>query len=283
MKTKQKAFKEYRNALRSGEKQRGLSKLIADKNNISDSTLRSWIKRDRDKGRDWNNLSIADEHFFNKSVAPKKESVAKDASKKVELIKRDNEDIFLGLNLNEKQKRFVEEYLIDLNATQAATRAGYSKNTAKQQGSRLLSHAVIQIAIDRGIDARSQRTGITADRVLNEIAAIGFSKITDYLEVKEVEIVVGYEDGEDGKPDKNKPIIQQTKVVDIFQTSKMNPEKIQAIESIKQTKDGITLKLYDKVKSLELLGKHLKMFTDKVQHTGEVDETIRISIGDEEF
>lgn len=76
--------------------------------------------------------------------------------------------------LNDKQRRFVDEYLIDLNATQAATRAGYSQKTARQQGERLLSNADIQTALTSRMKAREHRTEITQDRVLQEIARVAF-------------------------------------------------------------------------------------------------------------
>src|SRR4051812_24136150 len=83
--------------------------------------------------------------------------------------------------LTPKQQRFAEEYLLDLNATQAAIRAGYSAKTAEVQGSRLLSYAKVSAAIAEAQDARSARTGITADRVLSELAKIGFANMADYM------------------------------------------------------------------------------------------------------
>jgi len=70
--------------------------------------------------------------------------------------------------MNDKQRRFVEEYLIDLNATQAAIRSGYSAKTAEQQGSRLLSNANISDAVNAAKQKRSEATGITASWVLTE-------------------------------------------------------------------------------------------------------------------
>ena len=76
--------------------------------------------------------------------------------------------------LTEKQQRFVEEYLIDLNATQAAIRAGYSAKTADQQGSRMLANVKVQQAISVAMAERSKRTGINQDRVVLELARIAF-------------------------------------------------------------------------------------------------------------
>ena len=80
-------------------------------------------------------------------------------------------------DLGPRQARFVEEYLVDLNAKQAAIRAGYSPKTAEVQGSRLLSHAKVQRAVTARMAERSKRTEVAADRALLEIARIGFSDL----------------------------------------------------------------------------------------------------------
>ncbi len=82
-------------------------------------------------------------------------------------------------SLTAKQHRFVEEYLLDLNATQAAIRAGYSKRTAKAQGSRLLTHPSVSDAICDAIEARSKRVEIDQDWVLNALVSIHESCIED--------------------------------------------------------------------------------------------------------
>lgn len=76
-----------------------------------------------------------------------------------------------------KQQAFVAEYLIDLNGTQAAIRAGYSERTANEQASRLLTNVSVRSAIAEAQQKRSERTGITADRVLQELARIAFFDI----------------------------------------------------------------------------------------------------------
>ncbi len=80
-------------------------------------------------------------------------------------------------SLNEKQQRFVEEYLVDLNATQAAIRAGYSEKTARSQGQRMLTNVGIQKCLSDAQAARSARTMVTQDRVVQEIARLGLSDI----------------------------------------------------------------------------------------------------------
>lgn len=76
--------------------------------------------------------------------------------------------------MNPKQQAFVREYLVDLNATQAAIRAGYSAKTARQIGDRLLSKADIQASVQELQRERAARLEITADRVLQELARIAF-------------------------------------------------------------------------------------------------------------
>lgn len=161
--------------------------------------------------------------------------------------------------LTKKQKRFVEEYLIDLNATQAAIRAGYSPDTAQQMGSENLSKPVIKNAIDRGIADRSRRTGINQDRVIQEIAKLAFLNPVDVIDMDEATVK-----GEANRDD----------------TACIASVKVKVIP----TEDGnITereVKTYDKLKALELLGKHLGMFNDKLKLDGYVPVVI---VGDDQL
>jgi phage terminase small subunit len=79
-------------------------------------------------------------------------------------------------NLTEKQKRFCEEYLIDLNATQSAIRSGYSVKTARQLAQRMLTNVDIQSYIQELREKQSKRTEITADKVLEELGAVAFNR-----------------------------------------------------------------------------------------------------------
>lgn len=79
-----------------------------------------------------------------------------------------------------KQERFVEEYLVDLNATAAAIRAGYKETTAAQQGHNLLQKPAIELAVQAAQAARGKRTKITGDQVVSELAKIAFAKADDY-------------------------------------------------------------------------------------------------------
>jgi len=110
------------------------------------------------------------------------------------------------VSLTPKQQRFVDEYLVDLNATQAAIRAGYSPKTADRQGHRLLKNAEIAQSVAAGREARAERTELTADWVLTKLR----------------------EEAENANTDSAR------------------------------------------VRALELLGKHLALFVDKVEHSGEI-------------
>lgn len=146
--------------------------------------------------------------------------------------------------MTKKQKRFVEEYLIDLNATQAAIRAGYSPITAQEQGSRMLSNVMVQTAVAKAMADRSRRTGINQDRVVLELAKIAFVNAADVI-------------------DSSNATIKSDATAD--DTAAIQSVKVKVIP----TKDGEgierEIRLNDKIKALELLGKHLGMWNDKVE------------------
>lgn len=177
--------------------------------------------------------------------------------------------------LTPKMKMFCEEYIVDLNATQAAIRAGYSEKTAKSIGQENLTKPDIQEYIQQLMNERSKRTEITADRVLQEYAKLGFSNITDFLKVEEAEMVVDYV----GEGDSKRPIIQKFQQVRIFETDNIQRDKLDAIAEIKQTKEGIALKLHDKKGALDSIARHLGMFKDKVEHSGDINIKVALPKG----
>ena len=144
--------------------------------------------------------------------------------------------------LTEKQQRFVEEYLSDLNATQDAIRAGYSAKTADVQGSRMLGNVKVQQAVAEAMAARSKRTGVNQDRVVLELAKLAFVKMTDVVD-------------------------SQGRIKDTA-----TDDDLSCIESIKYKESDNEfggsvereVKISSKLKALELLGKHLGMWNDKL-------------------
>jgi len=145
--------------------------------------------------------------------------------------------------MTERQKRFIAEYLIDLNATQAAIRAGYSVKTAGSIGDENLKKPEINSAIAKEMAKRSKRTGVNQDRVVLELAKIAFVNASDVIDADTATV-------KDDATADDTAAIQSIKV-------KVFP-----------TKDGEgverEIKLGDKLKALELLGKHLGMWNDKL-------------------
>lgn len=137
--------------------------------------------------------------------------------------------------MTKKQKRFVEEYLIDLNATQAAIRAGYSPATAKEIGCENLTKPNIAAAVSQAMAERSRRTGINQDRVLQELARIGFAKITDVVDPETAKI----------RPDASDDDFA------CIQSIKIKPNEFGTEREVK---------MYDKRSALVDLGKHLGLF-----------------------
>lgn len=149
--------------------------------------------------------------------------------------------------MTKKQRRFTEEYLIDLNATQAAIRAGYSPDTAYSIGQENLKKPEIKTRIAKAMAERSRRTGVNADRVVMELAKIAFVNANDVIDVDTATI-----------------------------KSDAAPEDTAAIQSVKVKtfgEDGLEreIKMADKLKALELLGKHMGMFKDKVELSGRLE------------
>ena len=166
--------------------------------------------------------------------------------------------------LTDKQKRFCEEYLIDLNATQAAIRAGYSSKTAEQTASRLLRNVKVQEYIAKRQKELSRSTEITQERVIKELALIAFSNNADYAHVVEKKLQVEAGGALVDVLDKDgKPVMYRT--VEPVLTEELTEEQKRALAVIKKGRDGLEVKSCDKVKALELLGKHLGIFTDKIE------------------
>ena len=168
------------------------------------------------------------------------------------------------MKLTEKQKLFCDEYLVDLNATRAykaAYKTCKKDETANVNGSKLLRNTKVKVYLEKRIKDREKRTEITQDRVLNELAKIGFADIRNYLEYRTSKTVVGYEEGE--------PLIDYAQIVEVIDSAHVDTSVIQEISI---SKDGtFKFKLYDKQKALTDIGKHLGMFTDKIEHSGSID------------
>ena len=151
--------------------------------------------------------------------------------------------------LTEKQKRFVSEYLVDLNATQAAIRSGYAASAARTLGSRHLSNPEVAESIRAGQAAAAASIGVTAERIVREYALLGFANMADYLT----------EAGSERALDFSKLTRDQAAAICEMTVETYVEGKGEAAETVKRTK----FKLADKKGSLDSLARHLGMFTDK--------------------
>lgn len=179
--------------------------------------------------------------------------------------------------LTPKQQRFCDEYLIDLNATQAAIRAGYSEKTAYRTGADNLRKPQIEEYIAKRQKELSRSTEITQERVIKELALIAFSNNADYAHVIEKKMKAEVDGAlvdvldEDGKP-----VMYRT--VEPVLTEELTEEQKRALAVIKKGREGLEVKSCDKVKALELLGKHLGIFTDKIE--ANVNDTTRSELSE---
>lgn len=148
----------------------------------------------------------------------------------------------MAKKLTKKQQLFVNEYLIDLNATQAAIRAGYSVESARDIGCENLTKPNIQQAIAKEMAERSKRTGVNQDRVVLELAKIAFVKMTDIVD----------DEGriKSDATDDDLACIESVKFKESYSDTGSMTER--------------EVKIASKMKALELLGKHLGMWNDKI-------------------
>jgi phage terminase small subunit len=175
--------------------------------------------------------------------------------------------------LNPRQQRFVDEYLIDLNATQAAIRAGYSQKTAHSMGPRLLENVEVQNAIADAEARRSKRTEITADNVLRRLWSVATADPNDLIEYRRVCCPKCYEgDVIDPRrlPDENCSTCFGEGVGIPFpkDTRRVVGDARLLYAGLKITKDGLEIKMHDQQAALLAVAKHLGMMVEKKEVSG---------------
>lgn len=163
--------------------------------------------------------------------------------------------------LTDRQSRFVDEYLVDLNATKAATRAGYSAKTASSQGERLLRNVEVAAAIEKRKAERSTATGITQERVLRELALLAFSDVTHYQIDENGRVTLA-----EGAPEGALRAISSIK----HKTRSYGDGDDTTIEH------EVEVKLWDKSANLKIAGRHVATpgFFDKLEVTGKDDKPL---------
>jgi phage terminase small subunit len=157
--------------------------------------------------------------------------------------------------LTEQQERFVQEYLVDMNATKAAERAGYSQKTAYAQGFRLLKHAEVAQRLRILQEKRAARVEITADRVLEELKELAFSDVTHYQVDADGKLALA-----EGAPGYAMRAISLVK-----HKSTTYGEGEHA-----RTEHSVEIRLWDKPNTLKLAGRHVGLFPDKFAIEAEV-------------
>jgi phage terminase small subunit len=154
------------------------------------------------------------------------------------------------------QQRFVEEYPKDLNATAAAKRAGYSSKTAHVQGPRLLENVGVKAALDAVLRERTERNKATADQVLIELARIGLSDVGQLFDDK-------------GEARELKDLPEGLRrCVASFEIEHSKPVTVELDDGEKTITPPPRLtkvRLWDKPKALELLAKHLRLITERIE------------------
>lgn len=161
--------------------------------------------------------------------------------------------------LTDRERRFVREYLVDLNGSAAAARAGYASKAVRQTAYKLMKRPRVKAAVDAAMAARARRLKITADRVLGELALLGFANFMDYFT----------------------PQADGTAHVDLSRLTRDQAAAIAEV-TVEEFVSGrgaagrevrrVKVKLADKSRNLELIGKHLGMFTRTTERNREEQE-----------
>ena len=146
--------------------------------------------------------------------------------------------------LTPKQQRFIDEYLVDLNASAAARRAGYSARTAEAIGKENLQKPPIRAAIAERQEALRRKVEITQERVIAELAKIAFG-------------------------DQRRVVSWGPHGVKLRPSTVLTDDEAATVAEVSETNNGgLKIKTHDKVGALKLLGEHLGLFTKKLEHSG---------------
>jgi phage terminase small subunit len=159
--------------------------------------------------------------------------------------------------LSDKQRRFVAEYLVTLNATQAAIRAGYSEKTAGSQGERLLKNAEVQKSVQAGASKRLDKLELTGNRVLEEMARLGFSDVREWFD-ETGRLRPLHELGDNAAK----------AIASIEIVREKTTRKEGETEEVTVEERVVKVRAWDKVRALEMLGKYYGLLKDRVEHTG---------------
>jgi phage terminase small subunit len=177
--------------------------------------------------------------------------------------------------LSHKQNRFVAEYLVDLNASQAAMRAGYSRKRAAQSGYELVRKAAVAEAVATAQTDLAGKIGVPVERIVTELARIGFADIRDIVQWRSVPAASDMDEGETNP--------RAISVVEVKNADELTPHAAAAIAELSlQPSGGVRVKLHDKRAALVDLGKHLGMFAERREQASSVTvEIVRFGQNDD--
>lgn len=224
-----------------------LLKDIAKELDVSEEQVRKWKCQDGWEKDD-------------KVTLPKnKGNVTEKEKDKKQRSKTDNVEVNENAELTEKHVLFVAEYLTDFNATRAAMAVGYSKKTAGQIGYQLLQKTSIQEEIQRQTAVVINNLGITSQRVLLEYLKIAFASVTDYVSFGQKDIPVCDMLGIPIQDENGKEVTRKVNYVE-FKDSELIDGTV--ISEVKQGREGVSIKLHDKMKALEVITRYLDLLPD---------------------
>lgn len=240
-------------------------KNLAEKHDVKIGTVKSRKSREG-----WSRDPTVKVATKNKKVATPEQEVATPSL-------NDSEPIVEGENLTEKQRLFCIYYIKSFNATQSAIKAGYSPDSAHVEGSRLLRNAKVSKEIRRLKGEIQQGVFVDAMDVLNKYIQIAFADITDYAKFgkKEIEIMGEYGPLED---EEGNPITREINYVDFNESTHIDGT---IVTEVKQGKDGVSIKLADKMKAMDMLTKYFDLLSEadqkrlqkeKLQHSMDIEK-----------
>lgn len=162
--------------------------------------------------------------------------------------------------LSVKRERFCQEYVIDFNGTKAAERAKYSKNSAGQQAARLLQNDKVKERIRELKKEIMQRSGVTQDMIINEYKKLAFTNSEDVFNWETELIECIDKDGNTFKKEVSRPFLKKIE--------EMSDAARASISEIRETAQGLAIKLHDKKGALDSLSRCHNMFSEKIEHSG---------------
>lgn len=225
-----------------------------------EGTIRGWKNKDQ-----WD--AKLNGTFQKKNTERSKQKERKDPQKEKEILKE-----LEGAELTEKQRLFCLYYIKNFNATQAAIKAGYAKDSAHVEGSRLLRNAKVAAEIKRLKGAAQEGIFIDAMDVLNKYIQIAFSDITDYVKFgqKEVQVMSMFGPVTD---EEGNPITKTVNFVSFKDSIQLDGT---LIKEVKQGKEGVSIKFEDKMKALDKLSEYFDLFPDSFRRQVE-EEKLKLS------